>query len=214
MTPIKSANFEAMPRVAQRMRELGQDMGDEIAKIYQSITDLHNSWRGEQYNKLAESFNTKIPNFRHVLVVVIGQIPSALDQIANNYSGWDKESKVTNAEMQTPKEILAIPIRTDIGMPFDWDEVEKVKTNVSGYCRHVEAIMNDIESVFTNFADAPGDEGWVSQASHDYKELLFKCKTDIIKAFDELDASFVTYMNEAASSAEKVEKSNDVNSGN
>ena len=112
MARIMNVDYEAIPGKAQQMRSQGEELNTELTTAYQSITDMHNAWYGKRYNELVKSFNNIIPQINEMLQLVVGDIPFALETVANNYSQADKGSNVTSANNTAPKKISNFTIKT------------------------------------------------------------------------------------------------------
>ena len=118
MTKIENVNYEAMPVQAQQMRRLGQELNEEVIKAYKSIGDMHTEWYGKRYNELVKVFNNIIPILNDLLDLVVGEIPFAIETVANNYSQADRGYKVTSAANVAPNRVQNIALSNDVGMKF------------------------------------------------------------------------------------------------
>ena len=138
MARIMNVDYEAIPGKAQQMRSQGEELNTELTTAYQSIADMHNAWYGKRYNELVKSFNNIIPQINEMLQLVVGDIPFALETVANNYSQADKGSNVTSANNTAPKKISNLSLSNDVGMKFLTSEVSstqsKVSTNFKNSC--------------------------------------------------------------------------------
>ena len=85
MAKIQTVDYEAIPQKASNMRDLGMQLNNELKTAYQSIADMHNSWYGKRYCSLALDFNAMTPSLNEMLNLVVGEIPYALETVANNY---------------------------------------------------------------------------------------------------------------------------------
>ena len=203
MANITNVDYEAMPSQANQMRTLGQDLNGQITTAYQSIANMHNNWYGRRYNDLVKEFNKIIPQINELLELVVGEIPFALETIANNYSQADQGAIVTNAVKTTPNNIAEIAISNDVGMKFITSEVETVKSNVSNNFKNAREKMNEIESVY-------GRIQWRSEASEAFGAKFRKLKQDIINAFENIDNQFTALMEQTLSDIQATENANTV----
>ena len=49
MAKIQNVDYEAMPRNAKQMRNLGKQLNTEVTNAYKSIENMHSSWYGKRY---------------------------------------------------------------------------------------------------------------------------------------------------------------------
>jgi len=201
MANISTVDYEAIPSQAQEMRALGQELNSELSTAYQSIANMHNCWFGKRYNELSKEFNKIIPGINELLELVVGDIPFALETIANNYSQADRGSNVTSATKSAPHMISELTISNDVGMKFVTSEVELVKNNVSNNFKKAKDRINSIESVY-------GKIKWESEASEAFASKFRKLKADLISAFDSIDSQFTNLMNQTLSDIQSAESAN------
>lgn len=203
MANITNVDYEAIPHQAQEMRTLGFDLNKELTTAYQSVTNMHTNWYGKRYNELVKSFNELIPKIDSLLQIVVGEIPFALETIANNYSRADQGFNVTSATNTAPNKIPEIAMSNDVGMKFITGEVEQVKANVSTNFKNSESKMDSIESVYKKIQ-------WKSEASEAFYIKFTKLKADIIVAFENIDTQFTKLMNETLTDIQNTENANTV----
>lgn len=203
MAKITNVDYAAIPAQAQQMRTLGQELNTELATAYKSITNMHNCWYGKRYNELVKEFNKIVPEINELLELVVGEIPFALETIANNYSQADQGSNVTSTSKTAPNKIGELTITNDVGMKFITSEVESVKTNVSNNFKKAKDKMNTIESAY-------GRIQWQSEASEAFAAKFKKLKTEIVTAFENIDSQFTNLMNQTLSDIQATEDANTV----
>ena len=203
MARIINVDYEAIPAQAQQMRTYGQDLNNELAAAYQSIADMHSSWYGQRYNALVREFNNIIPQINEMLELVVGEIPFALETVANNYSQADKGANVTGASKTAPKRISSLAISNDVGMKFLTSEVSTVQNKVSNNFSNARDKMNTIESAYARIQ-------WQSEASEAFAAKFKKLKTEIVNAFENLNQQFVTLMKQTQEDIQATENANTV----
>lgn len=203
MANITNVDYAAIPAQAQQMRTAGQELNSELITAYQSIANMHNCWYGKRYNELVKEFNTLIPKINELLELVVGEIPFALETVANNYSQVDQGSNVTSAVKTAPKKISDLLISNDVGMKFVTSEVGTIKTNVSNNFKKTRDKMNTIEASF-------GRIQWKSEASEAFASKFKKLKSDIVSAFENIDSQFTTLMEQTLSDIQATESANTV----
>jgi uncharacterized protein YukE len=203
MAKIMNVDYEAIPAQAKSMRTNGQSLNTELTKAYKSISDMHSNWYGKRYNELVKSFNSIIPQINELLELVVGDIPYALETVANNYSQADKGSNVTSATKTSPKKITNLSTPNDVGMKFITTSVESTQKSVSTNFKNAKDKMNTIESAFNKIK-------WQSEASDAFKTKFKKLKSDIVTAFEDIDTQFKKLMTQALNDVQSAEKSNTV----
>ena len=204
MAKIMNVDYEAIPGQAKQMRSYGQELNTELTNAYKSITNMHNSWYGKRYNALVKEFNELAPELNEMLELVVGEIPIALETIANNYAQADKGSKATSAAKTSPKKITNIAAPNDVGMKFLTSDVTAVKTKVSTNFKNAKQKMNTIESTYNKIK-------WQSEASEAFKAKFTKLKQSIIQSFDNIESSFSKLMQQTLEDIQATETANTVN---
>ncbi len=203
MTKIENVNYEAMPVQAQQMRRLGQELNEEVIKAYKSIGDMHTEWYGKRYNELVKVFNNIIPILNDLLDLVVGEIPFAIETVANNYSQADRGYKVTSAANVAPNRVQNIALSNDVGMKFVSSSVETTRTTVSNNFINATTKMNNIETEYNKIE-------WESEAAEAFRTKFRKLKDDIVTSFENIDSEFKRLMNQAIADIQMAEKSNTV----
>ena len=203
MAKITNVDYEAIPSQANQMRRFGQELNVELTNAYASIQNMHSSWYGKRYNVLVKEFNDLVPEINELLEVVVGEIPFALETIANNYSKVDKGSKVTGATKTAPKKVSNLAMPSDVGMKFITSEVTSVKTSVSTNFKNAKNKMNTIESAYNKIK-------WQSEASEAFKARFMKLKKNIVDAFDSIENSFTKLMQQTLDDIQATENANTV----
>jgi len=203
MANITNVDYEAIPYQAQQMRNLGQALNKEILTAYQSIANMHNSWYGKRYNELVKSFNEMIPKINPLLELVVGDIPFALETIANNYSQADQGRNVVAAAKTAPSKIPELTVSTAVGMKFVTNEVENTRTSVSTNFKNSESKMNDIATEYKKIQ-------WKSEAADAFFSKFSKLQADIVAAFQNIDTKFTSLMSHALNDIQSTENANTV----
>lgn len=203
MARIMNVDYEAIPGQAQQMRSLGQELNSELTTAYQSIADMHNAWYGKRYNELVKSFNNIVPQINELLQLVVGEIPFALETVANNYSQADKGANVTGANNTAPAKISNLTVSNDVGMKFLTSEVSATQSKVSSNFKNAKEKMNSIESAYSQIQ-------WESEAAESFKARFQKLKGEIVSAFEEIESQFTQLMNQAQEDIQSAETANTV----
>ena len=170
---------------------------------YQKITDMHAVWYGIRYNSLVKEFNKIIPQINDLLNLVVGEIPFALETIANNYAQADKGANVTSAQKTQPNRIMDIAIRSDIGMRFITGEVEQIQTQVTSNLNDAKAKMDAIEATYAQIQ-------WQSEASDAFRSTFTRLKSQIVASFENIKSQFTKLMTQTQQDIQSAETSNTV----
>ena len=203
MAKIQNVDYEAMPRNAKQMRNLGKQLNTEVTNAYNSVRDMRSSWYGKRYNELVKHFNNMIPQINEMLQLVVTDIPVTLEKVANNYSQADRGSNATTVENTTPRKITNIEIHNDVGMKFITANVQQVQTKVSNNFKNAKDQMNKISTEYNKVK-------WTSEASEAFKTKFNKLKTEITKSFEDIEQTFSKLMNQAKEDVQKSETANTV----
>ncbi len=203
MANIQNVDYEALPGQAAQMRNHGQELNNELTMAYQKITDMHAVWYGIRYNSLVKEFNKIIPQINDLLNLVVGEIPFALETIANNYAQADKGANVTSAQKTQPNRIMDIAIRSDIGMRFITGEVEQIQTQVTSNLNDAKAKMDAIEATYAQIQ-------WQSEASDAFRSTFTRLKSQIVASFENIKSQFTKLMTQTQQDIQSAETSNTV----
>lgn len=203
MAKIMNVDYEAIPAQAKQIRTYGQELNNELTTAYKSIADMHNSWYGKRYNSLVKEFNNLTTQLNELLELVVGEIPFALETIANNYSQADRGSNATSAAKTAPKKISNISLSNDVGMKFLTSEVSNVQKSVSNNFQKARDKMNTIETAYAKIK-------WQSEASEAFKAKFQKLKNNIVKAFEDINSQFTALMNQTIQDIQATENANTV----
>ena len=203
MAKIQNVDYVAMPKQAQQMRSLGQQLNTEITKAYSSIDSMHSSWYGKRYNELVKQFNNMTSQLNEMLTLVVTDIPFTLETVANNYSQADRGQNAATASKVAPKKIANLTIKNDVGMKFITANVQTTQQNVSKNFKNAKDQMNKINTEY-------GKIKWSSEASEAFKSKFNKLKTTITQSFDSIEQQFTKLMNQTKDDIQKAEKANTV----
>lgn len=203
MANITKVDYEAIPRQAMSMRNHGKELNKELTEAYRTIDEMHNSWFGKRYNELVTEFNKIIPSINELLDLVVGEIPFALETVANNYAMADRGSGVTKAAKEAPSKIVDLSIRNDVGMKFVTEGVTTCQSKVTKNFQNAKEKMNVIESEYARIT-------WQSEAAEAFKARFQKLKGEILNSLDELNSSFTNLMNQTKEDIQRTENANTV----
>lgn len=203
MARIQNVDYEAIPAKASAMRSIGEQLNQELVKIYQEITNLHNVWYGKRYHSLVTDFNAMIPQLNSMLELVIGEIPFTLETVANNYAKVDTGTTIVGANKTEPIKITDISIAADVGMRFLESEVTTTQQSVSNSFDSAKQIMDSFEGVFREVQ-------WESEAADAFRSKFNQLKGSIVTSFENINSDFVKLMQQALDDMQSTESANTI----
>lgn len=203
MANITQVDYEAIPSIARQMRTLGQELNSELTASYASITNLHNYWYGKRYNELVKGFNSMVVGLNELLNLVVGDIPYALETVANNYGQADKGMNITSAVKTEPRRVTELAIPNDVGMKFLTNEVTNVRNSVSTNFSKAKDKMSSIELTFNKIT-------WQSEAATAFRSKFKTLRDQILKSLDDIEVSFKNLMTQALNDMQSTENANTV----
>lgn len=201
---ISVVDYVEMPRQASSMRGKGEDLNRELTNVYDNITNMHGCWFGKRYNELVTSFNNIINQLNDILTLVVTEIPSTLESIANNYSQVDRGENITSVQRTDINRITAIALSNDVGMRFMASEVENVKNQVKTNFDNANSQMNELQSIFSQVT-------WESDAATAFRDKFNSLKSQISQSFETLNTEFANKMTQTISDMAATESANTVN---
>lgn len=201
MANIENVDYEALPKQASRIRNEAVELNNKLTAVYEKITNMHTVWYGKRYYSLVVEFNNIIPQLNELLNLVVGEIPFALETIANNYAQADKGANVTSAQKTAPKRIIDIPNPEDVGMRFKTVAVQNMKSQVSTNIDNAIAKMDSIESIY-------GQIQWQSEAADSFRSTFTRLKNQIVSSFNNIESQFTRLMSQAEQDIQSAESSN------
>lgn len=202
-TKISSVKYEEIPGKANRMRQEGVKLNNEITNAYNSIKNMSSNWYGKRYNALVKSFNGMVSSLNEMLTLVVKEIPDTLDTVAKNYAKADGGS-VSSSGSQSPKKISDIAESKATGMKFIESSVSSTKKSVEQNFQKAISSMNSIESVYKSI-------DWDSDASKKFKQKFNKLKKEITESFTNIKKDFAKLMQATIQDISGAEKANTVN---
>lgn len=203
MAKIQTVDYAAIPDQAKQMRNYGKELNDEMTNAYKSIADMHNSWYGKRYNELVDQFNNMKSQIDDMLKLVVTDIPSTLEKVANNYSKADQGKNVTSVNNEAPKKIQNISVHNDVGMRFITSSVQETQSNVDKNFKTAVGKMNQIESVYNRIT-------WTSDAATAFEAKFNTLKKNITESFDNITRQFKELMSQTIDDIDAAEKANTV----
>lgn len=203
MAKIESVDYVAMPREAAKMRNGGETLNRLLEEVYSQIANMHNSWYGTRYQALVTDFNNMVPELNQMLKLVVTDIPSTLETIANNYARVDTGSTIVTLSEAVPKTLMALAATVDVGMRFMESDVTAVKQNVSSKFNEARDVMNQIETTLNAI-------NWESEASQAFRTQFATLKANIVLSFENIETQFTKLITQTIADMQTTEKANTV----
>lgn len=200
---ISVVDYEEMPRYAGEMRGKGEELNRKLKDVYNNVSSMHECWYGKRYNELVKSFNEIIPQLNDILSLVVTEIPSTLEKVANNYSQVDRGENVTSVSNEECDRITEIAQSNDVGMRFMASNVENTKNQVKSNFENANADLNEIQSIFSRV-------NWESDAATAFKERFNSLKNQISQSFENLNNEFTKQVTDTINDMATTESANTV----
>lgn len=202
---IHVVDYELMPKQANEMRGYAKELNGEMTKAYATVGEMHQAWYGKRYNELVVAFNNMIPSLNEMLKLIVTDIPSALERIANNYAQVDKGQNVTAVSTEEPNRLVELAITEDVGLHYLNAEVAAAKSRILANFDNAKDKMNQIESVYAKLVWQSSD------ASEAFKSTFTRLKGEIVSSFENINVQFTKLMDQTQQDIEQAEKANTVN---
>lgn len=204
MSRIETVDYNDLAIKAKDIRNHAKELNEQFTKIYQEIIDMHQAWYGKRYNELAKDFNELAPAVNEMLKITYGDIPFALETVANNFSQADTGSNATSAQLTQEAKMPNVPTPSDVGMRFMEVQVKETKTKVVQGFRTANEKMKEIENTYNKVT-------WVSESAEAFRAKFTKLKEQIIKEIDEINAQYDKLMEQTIEDIRVTEQKNTVN---
>lgn len=204
MSRIETVDYNDLAIKAKDIRNHAKELNEEFTKIYQAITEMHQAWYGIRYNELAKDFNELAPAVDEMLKITYGDIPFALETVANNFSQADTGSNTTSAQLTQETKMPNVPTPSDVGMRFMEVQVKETKTKVVQGFRTANEKMQEIENTYNKVT-------WVSESAEAFRAKFTKLKEQITKEIDEINAQYDKLMEQTIEDIRVTEEKNTVN---
>lgn len=199
MTKV-NVNYNTMPGMANQIRQNGQELNNELQTARTSIESVNATWYGKSYNDLALMFEGIIPQINEMLELIVGEIPFALETIANNYAAADGQTSAVVAPNKTePNNLVPLNVNRTEDFNIDVSEVENLRTGLTRNFSNARDKMNTAESIYNSI------QWQSSQASEAFRARFTKLKSEIISAFEEIDSHLSKVLQEQINRTEEAE---------
>lgn len=204
MAKIEYVDYKDLAVKAKDIRNHAKVLNEQCTKIYQEIINMHQSWYGIRYNELAKDFNELAPSINEMLKLTYGEIPFALETIANNFSQADNGANATSAQQTQETKMPNIPMPNDVGMRFMEVQVKDTKTKVVQGFKNANEKMKEIENTYNKIS-------WKSESSEAFRVKFTKLKNQITNEINQLNIQFDKLMNQTIEDVRTTETKNTVN---
>ena len=203
MSKVEYVDYKDLAIKAKDIRNHAKELNEQFTKIYQEIITMHQAWYGKRYNELAKDFNELAPTVNEMLKLTYGEIPFALETIANNFSQADTGSNTTSAQETPETKMPNVPSPNDVGMRFMEVQVRDTKTKVVAGFKASNEKIKEIESTYNKIS-------WKSESSEAFRAKFTKLKNEITKEIDQINTQFDKLMEQAMEDLRITEQKNTV----
>ena len=187
---IEEVNYMKMPGQIEQMRDYAIALNKNFTNVYESINGLKSTWYGERYNDLARIFNDIVDDITNLLTLVVGSIPTSLDQVANNYSQADRGTNVTTVSVTSVTPIESIQPTASQPMKYKAQVAQQEQGSVETELNSAISNMDSYESVFNSIT-------WVSDAATQYKSQFINAKNNVTQSINNVKSQFTKLMQQA-----------------
>ena len=195
-------DYESFGPAVSSIRAKASDLNSNIVIAFRAIEETHSVWQGERYNELVTKFSNIVEPVNEILQLVVGDIPTSLEQIANNYIAADTETDAVAAKEETPNKVSVTVPGKEI-LFIDGGAVDSYKSQVKNSFESAKEEMASIQNTVNGLT-------WESTAADSYKSRLAELKTSLTTSFDDISSSFDKLATAAQEAFNKAEKANDV----
>lgn len=198
---IEAVDYDEMPGKIEEMRKCAVALNTNFTNAYDDIKGLSSTWYGRRYNDLAKIFNDIRDDINKLLRLVVGTIPTSLDQVANNYSQADQGINITTVTETSVKEIDYINPTPDKPLGYKSDIANQVQEQVESELNLAISNMDEYESVFNTIT-------WISDAATRYKSQFQSSKNSVSESINNIKTQFTKLMEQAANDIISSDNSN------
>ena len=203
MSKVEIVDYNDLAIKAKDIRNHAKELNEQFTKIYQEITAMHQGWYGKRYNELAKDFNELAPTINEMLKLTYGEIPFALETVANNFSQADTGSNTTSAQQTQETKMPNVPTPNDVGMRFMETQVRDTKTKVTSSFKNANTKMQEIETTYNKIT-------WKSESAEAFRAKFTKLKNQITKEIEQINSQFDKLMEQAMEDLRITEQKNTV----
>ena len=206
MSSVVVIDYENIPTNSNAIRNYAKEINQKLLDVYKQIEGLHEYWYGQRYNELVAEFNKIVANLNQFLNILVLEVPSVYEQIANEFSNVDIQKNIATIQKEDAIKIQEIEIKKDEGMKFITSDAERIQKLITTYFNDTSTLIDSIQRAMVQInIKCDGIDEFNSELTkliNVYKDVI----ANIIQSFTKL-------MNTAKAQIELAEKTNKLVSG-
>lgn len=206
MSSVVVIDYENIPTNSNAIRNYAKEINQKLLDVYKQIEGLHEYWYGQRYNELVAEFNKIVANLNQFLNILVLEVPSVYEQIANEFSNVDIQKNIATIQKEDAIKIQEIEIKKDEGMKFITSDAERIQKLITTDFNDTSTLIDSIQRAMVQInIKCDGIDEFNSELAkliNVYKDVI----ANIIQSFTKL-------MNTAKAQIELAEKTNKLVSG-
>ena len=206
MSSVVVIDYENIPTNSNAIRNYAKEINQKLLDVYKQIEGLHEYWYGQRYNELVAEFNKIVANLNQFLNILVLEVPSVYEQIANEFSNVDIQKNIATIQKEDAIKIQEIEIKKDEGMKFITSDAERIQKLITTDFNVTSTLIDSIQRAMVQInIKCDGIDEFNSELTkliNVYKDVI----ANIIQSFTKL-------MNTAKAQIELAEKTNKLVSG-
>lgn len=206
MSSVVVIDYENIPTNSNAIRNYAKEINQKLLDVYKQIEGLHEYWYGQRYNELVAEFNKIVANLNQFLNILVLEVPSVYEQIANEFSNVDIQKNIATIQKEVAIKIQEIEIKKDEGMKFITSDAERIQKLITTDFNDTSTLIDSIQRAMVQInIKCDGIDEFNSELTkliNVYKDVI----ANIIQSFTKL-------MNTAKAQIELAEKTNKLVSG-
>ena len=206
MSSVVVIDYENIPTNSNAIRNYAKEINQKLLDVYKQIEGLHEYWYGQRYNELVAEFNKIVANLNQFLNILVLEVPSVYEQIANEFSNVDIQKNIATIQKEDAIKIQEMEIKKDEGMKFITSDAERIQKLITTDFNDTGTLIDSIQRAMVQInIKCDGIDEFNSELTkliNVYKDVI----VNIIQSFTKL-------MNTAKAQIELDEKTNKLVSG-
>lgn len=206
MSSVVVIDYENIPTNSNAIRNYAKEINQKLLDVYKQIEGLHEYWYGQRYNELVAEFNKIVANLNQFLNILVLEVPSVYEQIANEFSNVDIQKNIATIQKEDAIKIQEIEIKKDEGMKFITSDAERIQKLITTDFNDTSTLIDSIQRAMVQInIKCDGIDEFNSELTkliNVYKDVI----ANIIQSFTKL-------MNTAKAQIELADKTNKLVSG-
>ena len=193
-------DYESFPSAVSTIRSQAGELNSDFTTAFKAIGETHSVWTGKRYNELATKFSNIVTDVNDILDLVVGKIPTSIEQIANNYKAADTETDAVAAKEETPTKV-SVSVPGEEILYIDAASVDTYKSSVKNALIDAKSRMETINNTVSGLT-------WEGPAADECKPKLASLKQSLSASFDDINDAFNKLASEAQAAFENAERAN------